>query len=242
MKSFSHLLLVSLALVACEKKVATSTYPDSIGVVAGEPVPLKSKDDMVCYILGRLLECYAIEEGISASDSEIKDYLDRLQTMRSDQLVDWQKGRISAEFHLSRGNLERRDEKETQNTLKALDQLIAESKERSNLPSEKRLVAEKADRQQAEFAIRAWKVNRSLLNKYGGKVTMQANGATPFDAYREFLRDQKRSGKFALNDETLDQDFWRDFEKRMGPSYRNPESALELPELKLNSTSPPALP
>jgi hypothetical protein len=242
MKCFINLLLVPFVLVACEKKAATSTSPDSIGVVAGEPVPLESKDDMVCFILGRLLDCYALEQGITASDLEIKDYLDRLKSMRNDQLIDWEKGRKSVEMRLSIDNLESRHKKDMQDALIALDQLIAESKERSNLPPETRLAAEKADRRQAELAIRAWKVNRSLLNKYGGKVTMQANGATPFDAYREFLRDQKRSGKFALNDETLDQDFWRDFEKRMGPSFRDTGSALALPELKLNSTSPPALP
>lgn len=229
MKYFLLLLFVGFAAVSCRRNLGTNALPNSLAEVDGKPVPMESKDDLGGFILNRLLESYAAENKLFATESEIESYLARLELMRQEELIDWERGRKSAKLRLSQ-EMNSRQRSVAEEQLAAIEKLIATSRARSDLSSDAKISARQADRKQAVRSVREWKINRSLFEKYGGDVTSQPSGPAPFDAYREFLKEQKALGKFNLGDEISDRAFWNTFEDKKGHLVH--KDALALPALK----------
>lgn len=85
------------------------------------------------------------------------------------------------------------------------------------LTAEKDLTPEEAQevaamrRSMAESIIRQWKINRSLYDRYGGRIIYQQLGPEPLDAYQLFLEQRHAEGAFAIHDPALEQGFWNYF-------------------------------
>lgn len=63
-------------------------------------------------------------------------------------------------------------------------------------------------RKMAQSLIRQWKINKSLFEKYGGRVIYQQLGPEPLDAYRKFLEEREREGAFTIHDKAVGDKFW----------------------------------
>lgn len=89
-------------------------------------------------------------------------------------------------------------------------------------------------RNMAQSIVRQWKINRSLYERYGGRVIYQQLGPEPLDAYRNFLEHKQREGAFTIDDKAMADRFWRyftdesihDFMERGGPDE---ERAFSVP-------------
>lgn len=234
MKHFVLFLFAVSAVVSCHKEVASTASTNSIAVVAGEPVPLEAKDDLGSYILGKLLERYAFDNKLFATDEELECYHARRVVMQQDQVVEWERIRDSTKRRLASNSVHPFYKNEAEEQLSSVEGLLARSKAKADLSPEERRAVEATDLEQAKRSIRDWKVNRALFAKYGGEVTDQPNGPAPFAAYRKFLKEQKTLGMFKLLDESLEETLWNTFEDdRRGITYHNPENALALPQLTL---------
>jgi hypothetical protein len=71
--------------------------------------------------------------------------------------------------------------------------------------------------------VEAWKFNRALHEKYGGRVVAQQLGPEPLDAYHDWLEEEARAGRFTFNDAKWRTAFWE---------YYNPKHHvfIDVPE------------
>ena len=83
-------------------------------------------------------------------------------------------------------------------------------------------------RQVAQQFLMSWTINKALYAKYGGRVIFQQTGAEPIDAYRDFLRDQEKSGRFQINDKQYESGFWRYFTSDTGYKFAKKEDGAKL--------------
>lgn len=84
----------------------------------------------------------------------------------------------------------------------------------------------KSEERIARQMISSWKTNRSLFDKYGGRVIFQQAGPEPVDAYRRFLEEHREDGDFEIMDPTLREAFWKYFvNDRMHTFYDLEEGA-----------------
>jgi heat shock protein HslJ len=96
--------------------------------------------------------------------------------------------------------------------------------DRSLTPAEAEEVAAMR-RNMAQSIVHQWKINKSLYEKYGGRIIYQQLGPEPLDAYRKFLAHKQREGTFSIDDKAMADTFWRyftdesihDFMERGGP-------------------------
>lgn len=63
----------------------------------------------------------------------------------------------------------------------------------------------------AQQFVKAWKINKTLHAKYGGRVLFQQAGIEPLEAYRDFLKEQEKKGAFQILDKQYEAGFWRYF-------------------------------
>jgi hypothetical protein len=62
-----------------------------------------------------------------------------------------------------------------------------------------------------QHMVKMWKFNKSLYEKYGGRVIFQQAGLEPLDAYRRFLEDNESRGAYRIDDPALRAKFWEYF-------------------------------
>ncbi len=63
----------------------------------------------------------------------------------------------------------------------------------------------------AQRLVAEWKLNKTLYEKYGGRVIFQQGGAEPIDAYRDYLKEQEKKGNFEIFDKQYEPKFWNYF-------------------------------
>ena len=68
-----------------------------------------------------------------------------------------------------------------------------------------------ARRNLAKRFVKAWKINKELYAKYGGRIIFQQGGVEPLDAYRDFLKEQEKKGAFQIVDKNYEAPFWKYF-------------------------------
>lgn len=107
------------------------------------------------------------------------------------------------------------------------------------LTSEKDLTPEEAEevsamrRSIAQSIIRQWKINRSLHDRYGGRIIYQQLGPEPLDAYRLFLEQRQAQDAFAIHDPALEKGFWDYFTNDALHDFMEPGSADEARAFKV---------
>lgn len=66
-------------------------------------------------------------------------------------------------------------------------------------------------RNMALHFVKTWKINKSLYERYGGRVIFQQAGPEPLDAYRSFLKEQEKKGAFQIVNKDYEAPFWKYF-------------------------------
>ena len=104
-------------------------------------------------------------------------------------------------------------------------------KESAGLTSDENLTAEKSaqvDEMETSIAsamIRQWKINKSLYEKYGGRIIYQQMGPEPLDALRNFLESRQAEGAFEIRKQVLSEAFWRNFTDDTRHDFMDPDGA-----------------
>ena len=80
--------------------------------------------------------------------------------------------------------------------------------------------------------IRQWKLNKSLYERYGGRIIFQQLGPEPLDAYRRYLEERQAAGDFRIHDEAMADAFWRYFTDDSRHSFYPPGSEEEAQALR----------
>jgi vacuolar-type H+-ATPase subunit I/STV1 len=208
-------ILISIALAAAVvipalscKKQSTAVAPDkdTIAVVLGNRISIKDKDNLKELIFGALLEQYAKENKIEPTEDELNALVQKIEEKAEGMKKQWhakfEKDRDNLLEELKSKSLTEQERTEKTSRLQTLENILKTNKE----------VDEKTKAMElAQHFVKSWKINKSLYEKYGGRIIFQQAGVEPLDAYREFLKEQEKKGAFKIFDKDYERSFWEYF-------------------------------
>lgn len=172
-----------------------------------------------------LSNAYMQENGITASEQEINDFIKQEQEAYD---------KVLTQYQLNLKNLQNEAERihaqgkpippELQSQIKQAQQRIdnLEHKNVSNILVSKKQarLQEEIHRERVSSSIRAWKFNKLLHDEFGGKVIPADLTYEPYEAYAAWLQTQHDLGHFEITDKKLNARFWAYYN-------RQPKDAIE---------------
>jgi hypothetical protein len=203
--------ILILALSHADQSKAQDGENETIAVVLGKKITLKDKDKLNGMIFGALLENYARENSIEPTEAELDAFVKRTEEMRKQQQADFEKDREKLTQELKSSSLTEREKKEKIERLNTIESILKTTKEAGErtigMDEEMRTMK----RNMARHFVRTWKINKSLYEKYGGRIIFQQAGIEPLDAYRQFLKEQEKKKAFEILNKDFEASFWKYF-------------------------------
>jgi len=200
----------------------------AIATVFGKPVQAEEEEELTGIIFGQLLEAYAKEKKIEASEEEIKAFIAKTEEMEKEDRDKFEKDRKRLVEELKSDKLAADKRKEKEEELAMKEEFL----KGTNLSPEDAKQVAKETREMASEYVRSWKINRELFKQYGGRAIFQQAGPEPLDAYRDFLREQEKKGAFFIKDEDAKKEFWKYFTDESIHTFYNAadsKKAIETP-------------
>jgi hypothetical protein len=184
---------------------------ETIAVVLGKKITVKDKDKLNGVIFGALLEQYAKDNKIEPTEAELDAFVKKTEEISRQQQADFEKDRKKLTQELKPPSLTEKEKKEKTEQLKTIENILKitkEAEERTRGMDEK---MQTMKRNMAQHFVKTWKINKSLYEKYGGRVIFQQAGVEPLDAYRQFLKEQEMKGAFKILNKDYEVSFWKYF-------------------------------
>ncbi len=212
------MLLVGIIIGLASSGVAQTKHVNAesadtkvIAVVLGENITVNEKDKLSGKIFNALLQQYAKENQIEPTDEELDAFVQRTEEMKKQQQAKSERDRERLKKELESASFSGRDRKAKQSQLAVIESNMNFNREmkKKTKGMEEKMHAMK--RQMAQQFVRSWKINKALYEKYGGRLIFQQAGIEPLDAYRDFLKEQEKSGAFQIIDKQYEAGFWRYF-------------------------------
>ncbi|MBI5195495.1 MAG: hypothetical protein HZA10_04140 [Nitrospirae bacterium] len=188
-----------------------STDKDTIAVVLGKPIAVKDKDKLNGLIFGALLEKYAKGNKIEPTEAELDVFMQRTDELEKRNQAKFEKDRKKAAEELKSGALTEKEQKEKTAYLQNLESILKTTKEMAERGKGMEEQMKAIKRNMARHFVKTWKINKSLYEKYGGRIIFQQAGVEPLDAYRKFLKEQEKKGNFKILNKEYEPSFWRYF-------------------------------
>ncbi len=204
-------VIITLVLSCADQSNAQDGENQTIAVVLGKKITVKDKDKLNGMIFGALLEQYAKENKIEPTEAELDAFVGKTEEMRKQQQADFEKERKKLTQELESSSLTEREKKEKTEQLKTIENILKitkEAEERTKGMDEKMLTMK---RNMAQHFVKTWKINKSLYEKYGGRIIFQQAGIEPLDAYRQFLKEQEKKKAFQILNKEYEAPFWKYF-------------------------------
>ena len=191
------------------KTQTTDTH--AIAIVLGKKITTREKDELDGLIFGALLRQFARENKIEPTDAEIDAFVARTEEMEKQSQVEFEADRKKLQKELKSSSLSDRERKDKESQLQTIESILKSTREMTEQVRGMEERMRPMKRQMARHFVKSWKVNKALYEKYGGRVIFQQAGVEPLDAYRDFLREQEKKGKFQILDKQYEPGFWRYF-------------------------------
>ncbi len=167
-------------------------------------------------IIGTLFDDYREAEGIEPTQEEIDQFVEFTEKAERQSNREFGEQLDDIERRLEKSELaeeERAQLKSQADTLQSILDSNAEQEAfgRKTWGDDYKKQMRKTSERIAQQMITAWKLNRSLFERYGGRVIFQQAGPEPIDAYRIFLEEHRDAGDFEIIDPQLREAFWKYF-------------------------------
>ena len=213
LKPIAILLVMSLvAGAACaETPQPKDSDKDVIAVVLGKKITVKDKDRLGGVIFGAVLEQFARDNEIEPTEAELDAFVLKTEEKERQHQIKFEEDRKKLVAELKANALSERERKDKASRLQTIESILKTTREMKERMKGKEEQMRPMKRQMAKHFVKAWKVNKALYEKYGGRVIFQQAGAEPLDAYRDFLKEQENKGAFRILDKQYEAGFWRYF-------------------------------
>jgi len=167
------------------------------------------KNRLTGAVFGQLLKDYTAKNKIEVTKGEIEKYSQHTKEFEQNEVKKWQKEIKDLKKKLKAKGLSKARSDEIKSKIKMLEEFIEmfEGDEKILAEGEKKEYV-KADLDITKMFITRWKVNKSLYEKYGGRVIFQQAGVEPLDAYRKFLEEAQKNKRFEIYNIKLERLFW----------------------------------
>ena len=216
MRKATLLLFIIGLAVSCLAQTdhlkAEGTDAKIIAIVLGKQITAKEKGMLNGIILRALLDQYAEENQIKPTDEELDLFVKKLAERQKEDQIEMEKDRLKLIEELKESSLSDRERQQKESRLKSYERLLKNAQ--PAVKETNREMAEKVaamERQIAQQFVQAWKINKALYKKYGGRIIFQQAGPEPLDAHRDFLKEQEKKGSFEILDKQYEAGFWRYF-------------------------------
>jgi len=211
-----------------ERPKVEATESNVIATVLGKKITEGERARLNGLIFGALLQQYAQDNKLEPTQAEMDAYARKAEQMEKQVGIKFQADRNKLTEELKSSNLSNREREQKASELKAIETILTVTSEIKGKSKEVEDQTRLMKRQMAQQFITSWKINKALYAKYGGRVIFQQTGAEPIDAYRDFLREQEKAGRFQILDKQYESGFWRYYPSDMAPSVSNKEEDAKL--------------
>jgi hypothetical protein len=201
----------SACLAQSENPEVKASAEPAIAVVLGRKIAAADRKRVTELILRPLFEQYARAQKLEPTPEEVDRFVTASENQQKESLKRFRRDHDKLQEELKAPTLSEQERKDKETQLKQLGNILqALSADKPRTADEEK--RERAgERAVAEQFVKAWKVNKSLYEKYGGRVIFQQAGPEPLDAYRKFLLEQEQKGAFRIDDEEAGVAFWKYF-------------------------------
>ena len=152
-------------------------------------------------------------DAIKPTEAEVEEFASLSRARQAARLDELLEQREDVRKKLATGDLRPRKRVQLKKHLATIEKLIVQKREQrewaKSVPNYDEIQRRSSERV-ARYTIRAWKVNKALYEKYGGRVIFQQAGYEPVDAYRALIADIEKQNEVELLD----------------PSFRTPFSRM----------------
>ena len=179
--------------------------PDEvIAVVLGQEITVEdAKGSPITSLIGDpLMDKFVEDNDIQPTEEELTSFAEGMLSVQRHVLstLEGEKARLERDLE---GPLSEEEREEIQ---KHLDTLSATLASRSEVQGQVNMDVE---RSRAVRWVQHWKILKALYDRYGGRVIFQQAGFEPFDAVRDFLKEQEENGAFTILDREYEDEFWQ---------------------------------
>lgn len=199
-----------------------------IAVVLGNKITAKDADKLNGLIFGQLLERYAKDNKIEPTEDELNAFILKTEEKVKQRQIELEQDREKLLKELESPALRDRERKDKESQLQTTESILKSLRERKEQTKEMEEQLKPMKRQMAQHFVRAWKVNKALYDKHGGRVIFQQAGPEPLDAYRDFLKSQEKEGAFQILDTKYEASFWKYFTNDAMHTFYSKEEAAKL--------------
>ncbi|MBI3354762.1 hypothetical protein HY086_00800 [Candidatus Gottesmanbacteria bacterium] len=211
MKRILISIIIAAAFTAPAFSQTTPVDKDTIAMVLGKPITVKDKDKLNGLVFGALLEKYAKENKIEPTEAELDVFVQRTDELEKRNQDKFEKDRKKLAEELKSDTLTEKERKEKTAYLQNLESILKTTKEMAERGKGMEEQMKAMKRSMAQHFVMAWKINKSLYEKYGGRIIFQQAGVEPLDAYRKFLKEQEKKGAFQILNKEYEPSFWKYF-------------------------------
>lgn len=208
-------------------RVKPAPDADVVATLKGEAIHRKDVADgnaLLGRVLGTLLEDFATERKVDATEAEITEQIRRL-----DEMERTEESRHRRQLEKLRAALaEAQNDYQRQTiagNIKSLEETHAALQKMKPMREKYRL-PEKERREMSRDVIRRYKINQAVWAEYGGRIIFQQFGPEPLDAYRKLLEEHQKKGTFKIVDPSMAEPFWSYIrDEKMHTFLDGPEAA-----------------
>lgn len=222
-------LLAAMAWAQTDRPGTEDGDPTVIAVVLGKNITAQDRGRLSGLILGALLEQFAKDEKIGPTDEELDAFIRRTEEEDRKNQIRFERDRQKLREELKSPSLDEREREKKESRLKTLESILKSTREMKEQTRGMEEEIRRMERRMARHFVQAWKINKALFARYGGRVIFQQAGPEPLDAYRDFLREHEAKKSFQLLDARYEAGFWRYFTNdAMHTFYSDAEGARSI--------------
>lgn len=180
-----------------------------------------------------LLGEYARSNGLDATQAEVDDFIARSDRARDEAEAQFTAQKEALEAELARAAISPSERAHMESQLETLKTILGskaemEKRARERFGEDYESRMREIDEDLARQTIVAWKLNKSLFDKYRGRVVYRQDGPEPLDAYAAFLADRKKEGAFGIYDADLQAAFWDALQDENLHDFYTPEESHDI--------------
>jgi len=159
-------------------------------------------DKLTGIITVALIEKYAKENNISATDAEAKEFISKLREFKLKDKRDTEKQIEQLSKELESTKLSEAEKERKRSNLKIFEDGLKINKELPEVPEDF-----------AKQVVKFWKIGKAIYDRYGGCVISGPAGPEPIDSYPKYLKESEKNGSFQIMDKELEKRFWGEYSK-----------------------------
>ena len=206
--------VILVAGVGCSRNhqpTAPEVNKDVIAVVLGRQIRSEERNHATEIIWKALFGQFAKDNHIEPTVEELDTFIVRRRELDKQLQLRWEGDRRRLIQDLKDPTLSMPEREKKQSRLESTERFLETFRETNERPKGTEEHTLPVEREMAQHFVQKWKFEKTLYDKYGGRLIYQKFGVEPLDAYREFLEEQQRNGAFEIFDKQCEVEFWSYF-------------------------------